>query len=97
MSKIIGRCKRCGSCCLYGEAIEYDAYKHGGAIIFSLKKVHKKKRRKIRPCTKLIYDIETREAICTVFDARPSVCRQYPYRKEELIFESCGFSIEGGR
>jgi hypothetical protein len=56
--------------------------------------VNKEKTREIAPCEKLIYDIETHKAICTEFDKRPNVCRQFPYRKEEMIFDNCGFQIE---
>lgn len=93
MGKIVGACSHCGSCCLYGDAIKYNVYQHRGSnkSFFVFDKVNKKKIRTIKPCSYLTYDIETRKAICNCYDKRPSLCRQYPYRKEEMIFPLCTY------
>ena len=89
---IIGKCVRCGSCCLYGSAIEYDVFRKNSLPDMAVfKKVHKRKRDRITPCVHLAFDISTRLAICNNYSSRPMVCRQYPYCKQELIFNNCGF------
>lgn len=91
---IKGECKQCGSCCLYGGAFTYDVFEYPSGRIYSFRKVNKKKKRKIQPCQYLVYDIETRKPYCNTYDKRPGVCKQYPYKKEELIFKDCGYYWE---
>jgi Fe-S-cluster containining protein len=92
-----GTCVRCGFCCLYGAAIDYDVYQNrdSGVQMFVFKAVNKKMRNKIAPCEKLYYDIQTREACCSIYRNRPAVCKQFPYKEEELIFKDCGYRREG--
>lgn len=92
--KIIGQCLQCGQCCLFGEAFTYDVFKKGEKFIYVFKKVNKKRKYKISPCPKLIYDIYKRKAMCSDFENRPEVCKQFPYKKEELIFKGCGYHLQ---
>jgi Fe-S-cluster containining protein len=88
-----GKCLRCGQCCLYGGALQYDVFKYREILSYSFKNVNASERNKVSPCINLIYDIKTREAMCSDHRHRPTVCKQYPYRVEELIFNGCGFAI----
>lgn len=93
--EIEGGCLQCGTCCLHGEALVYNVFEKRGKQIYVFKNVaSKKKRKKISPCQELTFDIKTRKAICAVYKNRPDVCKQYPYRKEELVFEGCGFRLK---
>ncbi len=93
---IKGQCLRCGQCCLYGSAIEYNLFEERviGLRIFAFKRIDKEKINVMEPCSCLIYDIKTREAICTDYKGRSQVCKQYPYKEEELIFKGCGYKKE---
>lgn len=48
------------------------------------------------PCEALVYDIETKKAVCLIHDKKEKICKIYPTTPEEVIFQGCGFSFEGG-
>jgi hypothetical protein len=46
------------------------------------------------PCSELIFDIQTRQAICLLEIEKKEVCRRYPLGPQDRIFDGCGFKFE---
>lgn len=87
-----GECKRCGSCCLYGQAFVYHITKDGDdELVFTFQGVNERMKDVIDPCQQLIFDIKTHEPICNIYEYRPSVCVRFPQCEGELIFKDCGY------
>jgi len=92
--KIAGECKRCGACCLYGQAFQYRIRDAKGMITCDFVGVNEVMKDVVAPCEQLTFDIHTHEAICNIYDQRPLICRRFPYHEGELIFRGCGYSVQ---
>jgi len=95
MPKPKGKCLRCGQCCMEAYRFGYDAEiidkEKGIYRNIKFKKINPKNKTSM-PCSKLIFDIKTKKAICLLHPhKKSSICKGYPFTTKEIIFKGCGY------
>jgi hypothetical protein len=94
-----GECLRCGQCCIEAWRFCYSGKKFAWGepdpATITLEKVRTSDDTEVdhMPCPMLVFEIETKKAICLEYDKRGGVCPLYPLGPEEIIFPGCGFSF----
>lgn len=88
-----GRCRRCGRCC-----IEAGRFKYSAKMLLPdepdwLTLEVLTPTDFPFPCSRIIFDIHTREAICLDHSHKPEVCRRYPLSDVDRL-PGCGFSFQ---
>jgi hypothetical protein len=89
-----GECKKCGRCCEEAWSFTYEGVKilETGRHKITKAVFHNdlSGRAHNGPCLKLVYDYQTREAICLDQSDKKQICAEYPFHGE-YVFEGCGF------
>jgi hypothetical protein len=98
-TKRSGECLRCGQCCVDAWRFSYS----GKRILPDEFDWTTVKLEKVRAaddtegdhniCPQLVFEIETKKAVCLEYDKRGGICPLYPLGPEEVIFPGCGFSF----
>lgn len=91
-----GSCRRCGRCCIDASRLQYHVQTFilpGEPNYDTLIPLPLLPRDPAINCEKLVFDIQTRKAVCLIHDQKPPVCARYPISVVDRM-DGCGFSFE---